>query len=35
SEAIEMVTDKYNNSDIVLDADDYKGVEFLVYKNCE
>ena len=32
SEAIEMVTDKYNNSDIVLDADDYKGVAFLVYK---
>ena len=32
SEAIEMVTDKYNISDIVLDADDYKGVEFLVYK---
>ena len=35
SEAIEMVTDKYNNSDIVLDVDDYKGVEFLVYKNSE
>lgn len=35
SEAIEMVTDKYNNSNIVLNADDYKGVEILVYKNCE
>ena len=33
SEAIDMVTDKYYNSDIVLDADDYKGVKFVTYKN--
>lgn len=33
SEAIDMVTDKYYNSEIVLDADDYKGVEFTTYKN--
>ena len=33
SEAIDKVSDKYYKSDIILDADDYKGVEFMPYED--
>ena len=32
-EAIDMVIDKYYKSDIILDADDYKGVDFIPYED--
>ena len=35
SEAIDIVMDKYYKSDIVLDAEDYKGVDFIPYKENE
>ncbi|MBE5934281.1 MAG: DpnD protein [Lachnospiraceae bacterium] len=35
SEAIDIVMDKYYKSDIVLDAEDYKGVDFIPYRENE
>lgn len=35
SEAIDIVMEKYYKSDIVLDAEDYKGVDFIPYKENE
>ena len=35
SEAIDIVMEKYYKSDIVLDAEDYKGVDFIPYRENE
>lgn len=32
SEAIDIVMEKYYKSDIVLDTEDYKGVDFIPYR---
>lgn len=34
-EAIDIVMEKYHNGDIVLDAEDYKSVDFIPYKENE
>ena len=35
SEAIDIVMEKYYKSDIVLDTEDYKGVDFIPYRENE
>ena len=35
SEAIDIVMEKYYKSDIVLDSEDYKGVDFIPYRENE